>query len=328
MATAAAAQRRPGYDPELFEALVAMRAPKSYTIETLVGLRPMLAPTAEMALAEHSNLTHTERTIDGPESPLILSILHPSGTPAPPNGHACIYNVHGGGKVAGNRFMGLDMVIAWAEQNNAVVVSVEYRLAPEHQHPAAVEDCYAGLAWTMAHAAELNVDASRVVLTGSSAGGGVAAGVALLARDRATMPSPLLGLMLQFPMLDDRSTTVSSHQYVDDGSWTRDSNIVGWTALLGDRVAGTDEQVDIYAAPARAKDLSGLPPTYIDVGTAEVFRDEVVAFASKLWESGVQAELHVWPGGFHGFPNFAPLAALSKEAIRASDAGMKRLLRA
>ena len=199
---------------------------------------------------------------------------------------------------------------------------MDYRLAPEHPDPYPVEDCYATLLWTVEHAAELGVDPARIVVNGPSAGGGLAAGVALLARDRGG--PPLLGQLLVSPMLDDRNETVSSHQIDGVGVWDRESNDTGWNALLGDR-RGTDT-VSIYAAPARATDLTGLPPAYLECGSAEVFRDEDVAYASSLWAAGVQAELHVWPGAFHASDQLAPDAALSREAVTARDAWMARLL--
>lgn len=120
------------------------------------------------------------------------------------------------------------------------------------------------------------------------------------------------GQLLIYPMLDDRCETPSSHQFLDGTIWVRSSNITGWTALLGDARGGPD--VSPFAAPARATDLSGLPPTYVDVGSVDVFRDEAVGYASRIWQAGGNAELHVWPGGCHGFDQLAPEAALSRRA--------------
>ncbi len=173
---------------------------------------------------------------------------------------------------------------------DAVLVSVEYRLAPEHPDPAPVEDCYAGLKWVSEHATELGINPDHIIISGGSAGGGIAAGVTLLARDRKG-PS-IFAQQLLYPMLDDRCNNVSNNQFPEEGTWTRRVNIMGWDSLLpGTRGTGN---VSIYAAPARAKDLSGLPPAFIEVGSAEPFRDEDVAYATKLWEDGVHAELHVW----------------------------------
>ena len=132
--------------------------------------------------------------------------------------------------------------------------------------------------------------------------------------------------MLLCPMLDDRNETPSSHQMAGLGIWDRGANEVGWTALLGAARGGPD--VSPYAAPARATDLSGLPPAFIDVGSAETFRDEDVAYASRIWQAGGDAELHVWPGGFHGFAGMVPDAAISKAAMAAQLAWLRRLLAA
>jgi acetyl esterase/lipase len=144
-----------------------------------------------------------------------------------------------------------------------------------------------------------------------------------MARDRGG--PAIAGQLLLCPMLDDRNDTPSAVQMAGLGIWDRGANEVGWTALLGDARGGPN--VPAYAAPARASDLSGLPPAYIDVGSAETFRDEAVTYASRIWQAGGDAELHVWPGGFHAFAGFAPQAALSKDAAAAPAAWLRRLLR-
>ncbi|MER6472304.1 alpha/beta hydrolase [Streptomyces collinus] len=264
-----------------------------------------------------------DRTVPGPPGAPDVSLLlcRPvDADPAVPL--PVIYHVHGGGMILGNNRAGVDGPLAWARELGAVVVSVEYRLAPEHPHPAPVEDAYAGLLWTAGHAGEFGGDPDRIVLAGSSAGGGLTAALALLARDR--QGPPLIGQLLMCPMLDDRNETVSSHQMAGVGVWDRTANETAWTALLGDRRGGPD--VSPYAAPARASDLSGLPPAFLDVGSAETFRDEVVDYASRIWQSGGVAELHVWPGGFHGFDGFAPQASLSLAARAAQLDWLRRLL--
>jgi acetyl esterase/lipase len=203
------------------------------------------------------------------------------------------------------------------------VVSVDYRLAPENPDPAPVEDCFAGLVWTAAHGPEFGIDADRLVVAGPSAGGGLAAGVALLARDRGG--PALAGQMLMCPMLDDRDDTVSAVQMDGHGVWDRTSNRTGWTALLGDRRAGPD--VSPYAAPARATDLSGLPAAYLDVGSAETFRDETITYAGAIWRSGGDAELHVWPGAFHRHDVFALDSRLGRTTWAARENWLRRLLR-
>jgi len=223
--------------------------------------------------------------------------------------------------IMGNRFLGTLTAVEWVEKFNAVCVSVEYHQAPEHQGLILVEDCYTGLKWVEENAASLGIDLKKLIISGQSAGGGLAAGVALLARDRKG--PALLAQVLICPMLDDRNISVSSKQFRTGGTWTGESNLLGWSCLLGDK---TD--ISIYEAPGRATDLSGLPTTCIDVGSAEVFRDEDVAYASLLWKSGVQAELHVWPGAFHGFDMLAPKATLSQAAIKARTDWVGRVLSA
>ena len=243
-----------------------------------------------------------------------------SGVPGGPG----IYFAHGGGMVTGDRFNGMDRYLDWVELFDAVAVTVEYRRAPEHPDPAPLNDCYAGLIWTAARAAELGFDPARLIAVGLSAGGCLVAGSTLLARDRGG-PS-LAAQMLLCPMLDDRNDTISSHQIHGVGVWDRSSNAAGWSALLGDR-RGTD-RVSAYSAPARATDLSGLPPTYIDCGSAEVFRDEAVAYAGAIWAAGGAAELHVWAGGFHGFDGIAPDTAISRAARDSRVEFLRRVLTA
>jgi acetyl esterase/lipase len=235
-----------------------------------------------------------------------------------------LYYIHGGGMISGSSRDVLGELLDLADPVGAAVVSVEYRLAPETPHPGPVEDCYAGLVWTAEHAGEVGIDEQRLVLIGGSAGGGIAAALALLARDRG---GPVLaGQLLIEPMLDDRNDTPSVHQMAELPIWNRAANEVGWTALLGDARGGPD--VSPYAAPARAEDLSGLPPAFIDVGSADTFRDEDVTYASRIWQAGGVAELHVWPGGFHGFDGIAPQAALSRAAVATRVDWLRRLLAA
>ncbi|AUY51056.1 alpha/beta hydrolase [Streptomyces sp. CB01881] len=233
-----------------------------------------------------------------------------------------LYYLHGGGMVVGNAWSVLPLLQDVALTLEVAVVSVEYRLAPQTRYPGPLEDCYAGLVWVSEHAAELGIDADRIVIGGKSAGGGLAAALALLTRDRGG-PTPV-GQLLLFPMLDDRNTTFSSHQMAGVDTWDRTSNATAWQALLGDRYGAAD--LPPYAAPARATDLSGLPPAYIEVGSAETFRDEDVAYADAIWRAGGQAELHVWPGAFHGFDSFAPQAALSRDARDARSRWLRRIL--
>jgi acetyl esterase/lipase len=312
---------RPPYDPDL-EAVLALddRIPATITPEMIPRLRKgaPLAVDPNPILAD-AGISRRDVQIPGYlGADIVISILQKEGRTGMGPG---VYYVHGGGMIMGDRWAGIQQFVPWILRFDAIVVTVEYRLAPEFRDPIPVEDCYAGLVWTAANAEDLGVDPSRLIIAGTSAGGGLAAGTTLLARNRHG--PALAGQVLIYPMLDDRDTTVSAAQFEGVGVWDRTSNITGWAALLGDR-AGTDD-VSIYAAPGRAEDLSGLPPTFIDCGSAEVFRDEDVAYATALWQAGGQAELHIWPGGFHGFDTAAPDHVLAKAMTRARDEWIGRI---
>ncbi|MEU9443891.1 alpha/beta hydrolase [Streptomyces sp. NPDC048304] len=234
-----------------------------------------------------------------------------------------LYYLHGGGMITGNAWSVLPRILReWAEPLGPAVVSAEYRLAPGARYPAAVEDCYAGLLWVAAHAADLGVDPDRIVIGGKSAGGGLAAALALLTRDRRG-PRPA-GQLLMCPMLDDRNDTVSSHPRPASTPGT------GYPTRRRGRhcsATGTAPPTCLpMRPPARAADLSGLPPAYLDVGSAETLRDEAAAYAQGIWQAGGQAELHVWPGAFHGFDTLAPAAALSRDARDARTRWLRRVL--
>jgi acetyl esterase/lipase len=226
------------------------------------------------------------------------------------------------GDALGARGHDAPMLVEWVLEYGAVAAAVDYRLASEFPDPVPLEDCYAGLGWFAGRAEVFGFDPRRVLIGGPSAGGGLSIGTSLLARDRGgPMPAAML---LMWPMLDDRNETVSALQIDGVGIWDRTSNETGWTALLGDRRGTAD--VSIYAAPARATDLAGLPPAYIEAGSAEVFRDEAVALASRIWEVGGSAELHIWAGGFHGFQTIVPTAAVSQRAVQARESWVRRVL--
>ena len=317
----------PPFDPELAAAMELIKDMISpgLTLDEIVEVRqgPGIQLLAELDLTMSGTFEVEDRRVPGPEGePDISLLICRPAAPETAGPRPVIYHVHGGGMVIGNNRVGVDVPLAWAQALDAIVVSVEYRLAPEHPHPAPVEDVYAGLLWTADHAAELGADPERIVIAGASAGGGLCAALALLTRDRKG-PQPI-GQMLMCPMLDDRNDSPSTYQMAGLGVWDRTANETGWTALLGSRRGGPD--VPAYAAPARAEDLAGLPPAFLDVGSAETFRDEVVAYASRIWQAGGVAELHVWPGGFHGFDGFAPQAAVSQAARAAHLTWLRRLL--
>lgn len=301
---------RPPFDPELQAALDLMPPLPALSAEMipLLRARPLSAPIETTLEGRDVEVVdHTVQGHGGDE--IIVSVLRRkghSGTSGPG-----VYNIHGGGMIVGGRWDGAESLVDYVEQYDAVAATVEYRLAPEFQDPVPVEDCYAGLVWFSEHAGDLGFDPNRVVIAGGSAGGGLTAGTVLLARDRKG--PAIAAQVLMCPMLDDRNESLSARQYRDLGVWDGNANAFGWRALLGDR-AGTDD-VSIYAAPGRAEDLSGLPPTYIDVGSAEVFREEDIAYARRIWAAGGQAELHVWSGGFHGF-EVVTTALITQEAVQ------------
>ena len=314
---------RPPFDPELEAVLAVLREqfPSAITPEMIPVMRQPnpLMPTIDQVIADRA-ITSRDVAIPGYEgAEIVVSVFARADHTGTGPG---IFHTHGGGMIIGDRFVGIDVMLDWVERFDAVCVSVEYRLAPEFPDPYPVEDCYAGLVWTAEHAEELGIDPDRLMIAGGSAGGGLAAGTALLARDR--QGPALFGQVLIYPMIDDRNETVSSHQIEGEGVWDRTSNFTGWNALLGERRGTAD--VSVYAAPSRATDLGGLPPAFIDVGSAEVFRDEAVAYASQIWADGGVAELHVWPGGFHGFDMMAPHTALAQAMTAARTAWVARLL--
>lgn len=253
---------------------------------------------------------------DAPEVPLL--IYTPPGTGPFP----CVYHVHGGGFVGGAAAL-----LEWAHrplaaQLGCVIVSVDYRLAPETTFPGNIEDCYAGLAWTFAHAADLAVDPARIGVMGESAGGGLAAALALLARDRGDYR--LAFQCLTYPMLDDRTCTLAEpHPFTGEFIWTPGNNRFGWAALLGAEPGGAG--VSPYAAPARAPDLAGLPPTFIATGALDLFLDEDLDYARRLLRAGVPTELHVYPGAFHGF-DLVPAGPIAAAAHADRLAALKRAL--
>jgi len=233
-------------------------------------------------------------------------------TPSAQPGSAVLY-LHGGGMIFGLEHLGelYDLAVRdYVARSGVPMLVVDYRIAPEHPHPTPVVDCYAALRWLADNATTLGVDPARIAVMGDSAGGGLAAGVCLLARDRGG--PPVAQQLLIYPMLDDRAQ-MPDPQLLPFLTWTYDDNVTGWTALLGDG-AGTDT-VSPYAAPARATDLAGLPDTYIDVGDLDIFRDEDITYAARLSDAGVPTELHLHPGCPHAFEALARGADVTQRAI-------------
>jgi acetyl esterase/lipase len=247
----------------------------------------------DASLPEHSEVArvdHTTTAADGTH--LLVRWYDPS--PHRERGPGVLF-LHGGGMILGSVAMYDRLVAGYVAEAGVPFLSVDYRVAPEHPHPTPVEDCFAGLQWLVEHAEELRVDPARIAVMGDSAGGGLAAGVVLLARDRDV---PVARQILVYPMLDDRTTTPDP-ELAPFAAWSYDDNYTGWHALLGDAVGGPD--VPYSAAPARATDVSDLPTTFIDTGELDIFRDECIDYARRIAATGTSVELHVHPGCPHGY---------------------------
>jgi acetyl esterase/lipase len=290
--------------PELLEAVQAMPAfdLKAETLEETRALAGQIA--AELFSTENLDLhgfSLTEHFVPGaPGDPDVrIMILKPDK--ALPGGalRPGIFETHGGGHVMGDPMTSIGIYLATVRDLGAVMVSVDYRLSPETPFPGPLEDCYAALKWMVGNAAELGIDPARIGVTGGSAGATLAAGVALLARDRDQIP--LKFLHLSQPMLDDRTCVDPElSPFIGEFTWSRQSNDYGWAARLG--VAPGSDGVSPYAAPGRMEDLSGLPPTYINCGALDLFVEESLDFAKRLVRGGVPVELHIYPGAPHGAP--------------------------
>ncbi|POS81393.1 hypothetical protein DHEL01_v200227 [Diaporthe helianthi] len=322
------------FDPEL--GILFKSAPpelqKSLTLETLPPLVAAYskAPPVEDFIGSRP-LTYQDFKIPGHNGDEIeVTVFHRkdhvvSDKPTQPG----FIHYHGGGMMMGHRLLAAEFLLPWVEQYDGVLACVEYRLAPAHPSPTPVEDAYASLVWFTKQGLKLGFDAERIMLEGHSAGAGITAGVSLLARDRGLTPK-VKWQLLGAPMLDDRNKTVSSRQFTGEICvWNAVSNQVGWSSLLGHAddpdFRRARDDINIYSAPARHPDLSGLPITYLEVGSAEVFRDEVVEFASRIWAAGGSADLHVWHGGFHSFESWAT-SRLSQEAMAGRNSWARRQL--
>jgi acetyl esterase/lipase len=230
--------------------------------------------------------------------------------------------IHGGGYMLGD----LDQEDFNAKQltlaAECVVASVEYRLAPEHPYPAPLEDCYAALKWLSTHADELKINRSHIAVGGGSAGGGLAAGLAVLARDRAE--AQVMFQLLVYPMINDYNIAPASDTLPDALFWTRESNLIGWRSYLG--CAPGTEGISCYAAAYRATNLEGLPAAYITVGDIDLFAQEDVDYSRRLIAAGIPTELHVYPGGCHAFDMLVPGADITKRFTADIHRALKRAL--
>lgn len=304
-------------DPEL-RPLLELMPTRMFSAETLAQLR---AEDLQIPVPDGDGVNIETLTAPGPAgAPDIgLRIYRPGHAAGP---LPVIYHVHGGGYIActTETFDGLNRPTA--AELGCAIVSVEYRLAPETPFPGAIEDIYAGLAWVYANAEAQGFDISRIGVMGESAGGGYAAALALLARDRGEYKLNFQHLI--YPMLDDRTGSGSEpHDYAGQFVWPAENNRFGWASLLGKAPGGDD--VSPYAAPARATDLRGLPPTFMHTGALDLFVDENIDYARRLGRAGVPIEFHIYPGAYHGFEN-APDAQIAVQAVRTSRAALKRFL--
>jgi acetyl esterase/lipase len=283
-------------DPEIMP-LLEMLPSLDLATETLAQTRAALAET-NVPIPEFPDVSVAERSVPGPQGAPDVRILtyfpKNASTPVP-----ALFWIHGGGYVLGNADLADLQLKTVVSTLGCAAVAVDYRLAPETPHPGPVEDCYAALKWLYTNATNLGVDTNRIAIGGDSAGGGLAAGLGLLTRDRGEVP--FIFQLLIYPMLDDRTvTTTDPHPHTGEYVWTPASNRFGWAALLGQEPGSAG--VSPYAAAARAENLTGLPPTFIIVGALDLFLEEDMEYARRLIRAGVPTELHVYPGAFHAFP--------------------------
>ncbi len=297
----------PYYDQEIKAAIEA--GPKLGTVKatTLERVRAdRLRANALMQLSDQ--VIRTDMMVPGPaDGPgeIRIRVHRPVGAEGD---LPCLYWMHGGGYVLGVPEQDDERFDRWCTRFGIMGVCVQYRLGPEHPYPAGLEDCYAGLKWVKERGGEIGIDTSRVGIGGPSGGGGMAAALGLLVRDRAEFPIDYQ--LLIYPMIDDTRTSTTANWTVP--VWDTESNTFGWQSYLGP-LFGTDD-IPYTAAPSRCEDLSGLPSTYIMVGTLDGFCDEDISYAQRLNQCGVPVELHVYPGAPHGFEGFAPGTAVARQA--------------
>jgi acetyl esterase len=306
-------------DPETLP-ILEMLPQFSFSAELLPTIRAGFGNTEGQPEPAMRGVWHKAPGRDGaPEVPLL--VLNP---PSANSARPAILHIHGGGMVIGSATMAENMFADLVLAHDFVVVSVDYRLAPETPFPGPQEDCYAGLDWLIANAAELGVDPTRMVIMGESAGGGLAAALALMVRDRGG--PALAGQVLIYPMVDHRTGSADcqwNNPQTGEFVWTRDSNMFGWSSLQGG-YALDDHRLGWFS-PARAADLSGLPQTFISVGTLDLFFDEDLDYSRRLSAAAVPVELHVYPGAFHGF-NMMKTARVAMQAEADVHGAMLRML--
>ncbi|KPM40580.1 hypothetical protein AK830_g6015 [Neonectria ditissima] len=319
---------RPVIDPTLAPIIDSFLLPEEVDLAFMRGLSSSedqhFVYNAATILTSAPHLNHTQHSIPGPNNTtLILSIFSPK-TPTSPALPA-LYHIHGGGMISGDRFTAIPELLHLLHDIECIVISVEYRLAPETRAPGPAEDCYAGLVWTSHNASSLGIDPARILVWGVSGGAALAAATCLMARDRNTPSVPIMAQMLLSPMLDDRCDSLSDQQFEHGSPWCGVTNRAAWTHVLGEDRGG--DRVTPYQAPARAEDLSRLPPAYIDAAECDVFRDAAVSYATRMWRCGSTCELHVWPGAFHLFDGADNAAVpLIRAAVGAKRTWLGRIM--
>jgi len=306
-------------DPELDAASVFMLPPDISDPVVARGLSLSTRdPNSSAVVETEGRVTYTDSQFQSYDGTLIgIRIYTPTMTRG---SKAAVVYFHGGAFVVGDLGYEHARCLRYAADAGCVVVSVDYRLAPEHKFPAGLEDCYAGLVWTAENAHELNVDPARIAVAGASAGGCLAAGVALLSRDRGGPPIALQVLL--YPVLDDRMESPSMKAFDETPVWTNSSSAVMWHHYLGSR----DENL-VYAAPARAAVLDGLPSAYILAVELDPLRDEAITYGMRLLDAGVKVELHHVAGAYHGFDHDVPDAAISRRWMNDQSSYIKKFLR-
>lgn len=308
-------------DPQLLP-LLELLPRTEFTLETLPTIRSSPLPAWTDPDAE-AKVALSTRLIPGPSGAAPVNVVVYEPRKRSSNVLPCIVHMHGGGYVVGDAAGAEASLRPMVAALGCIAVCVDYRLAPETPFPGAIEDCYAALAWVCKSSAELGVDPSRVGVMGESAGGGLAAALALLARDRGEFPVAFQHLM--YPMLDDRTCVRSDpNPYTGEFLWNAANNRFGWSSLLGPLAPGSDN-VSAYAAAARAKNLAGLPPAFISTGALDLFLEEDLDYAQRLIRSGVPVELHVYAGAFHAF-DLDPTAEVAVAARRDRLSSLKRAL--
>ncbi|KAI1333248.1 Alpha/Beta hydrolase protein [Xylariaceae sp. FL0255] len=305
-------------DPELAAILAAMPPVPKPELHSALDIRRIanasITSRAVPPVEGVAETKHTISSVDGTSIDVYRFVPPVAATSSPPQ--RAILFAFGGGMVAGSVAIWRPMIGDIAMETGTQVFAVDYRLAPEHPGPAAVEDCYSSVAWLQSKAADFNVDPKRIVLFGKSAGGGICAGTALMAKDKGLL-YPIAAVALIYPMLDDQTVLADDHPLSAHITWNSTANTLAWEALLGNtREKRTNENVPVYCAPVRAKaeDLRGLPDTYIEVGGLDLFKNECLAYASKLATADVDVEFHLYSGVPHGF-EFMPGLSVAAMAL-------------